>query len=108
MRLVEVVVLDDGGDQALKAVALGREGAGDLRSKQVEFVIKAQTGSGEDNLGADLRRDGQLVPREPELPQQSRQRTALGALGREIRQGVQADVVVAATQAVEGIQPADR
>ncbi len=46
--------------------------------------------------------------RNPQLPQQPGQRARFVPLGREVGHGVQADVVVAAAEPVERVQPADR
>jgi hypothetical protein len=105
---IEIVVLRNGVHDALERVALSGELAGDFAMEQFEVVIELQADAGKDDLGADLRRDGQVVPGEPQLPQQSGEWAALGAFGGDVGEGMQADIVVAAAQAVEGIETADR
>jgi hypothetical protein len=42
------------------------------------------------------------------LPQQPGERAGLGALGCEVGDCVQTNVIIAAAQAIKGVQPADR
>ena len=109
VRLAEVVVLDDLARSAGRSC---RPAAGNARAtslaKRVGVVVEPQPHAGKRDLGADLRRDREVVPRHPQLPQQPRERAGLRALGRDVGERVQADVVVAAAEAIERIQPADR
>src|SRR5262249_15994185 len=69
---------------------------------------EGQTHAGEGNGRADLRNQRKIVPRKAELPQQPGQWPLLGTLGREIRDGVEAHVVVATAEAIKRVQPANR
>src|SRR4051794_28736093 len=108
MRLVQVVVFDNRGNQTFEVVSLSGKGAGDFASQKVNAVVKADADAGEDDFRTELRRDGQIVPGEPQLAEQAGERAALGALRGEIGQRVQADVVIAPAEAVKGIEAADR
>ena len=81
---------------------------GDFVAQRSSVVVEPQPHAGEGDLRADLRGDREIVPAEAQLPQQPGERAGLRALGREVGERVQADVVVAAAQAIERVQPADR
>ena len=58
----------------------------------------------EPNCGAE----GEIVPPEPQLFKQLRKRAGASAWGGVIRDRMQADIVVAAAQSVEGVEAANR
>jgi hypothetical protein len=108
MLLLQVVVVDQFAQQLLEAVLLVRKPRGDLGFEQPEVIAEPQLDARKPDRRTDLRRQGEILPAESQLPQQTRKRAAFGALGREIRHGMQAHVVVPSAQPVERVQPADR
>ena len=104
----QVVVIGDLAQQHAEVVDLARKLAGDLALQQLEVVVELQAHAGKGDPRSDLRHQAKVVPTESQLTQQQGQRPALGSLGREVGHGVQADVVIAAADPIERIQPADR
>jgi hypothetical protein len=93
---VEVVVVNELVDQTAIVVLLGRERARDFRFQQFGFVAEAEHHLRKTDRGANLGRQCEIVP----LKRNWRSRRAavhrLAPAWREIRDGVQADVVVPA------------
>ena len=73
----------------------------DLVFKQRKVVGEAQSVTGEDNRRLVLRCEPEVVPAQTQLPQQLAERPGFCSGGGVVRHGMQADVVVAAPQAVE-------
>lgn len=102
----QVVVVGHGRGEAIETGDLRRKGPGDFATQQFEVVRKVELHAGKRDARAELRLQRQIVPRKAKLPQQPGQRAA--PLGRVVCNGVQPDVVIAAVEAVERVQAADR
>ncbi len=94
--------------EPIEVVGLVGKRPGDFVAQRAVVVVEFQSRAGESDLRAELRGDGEVVPRESQLPQQPGERAGLRALGRKVGERVQADVVIAAAEAIERVQPADR
>src|SRR5205085_1881283 len=98
---VEVVVVDNLRLQLLEIIDLLREVLGNFRLQQAEIIAEIERHARKANPRANLRRQGKVVPRDSQLPQQPSQRPFLRAFGSVVCDGVQADVVITSTEAVE-------
>ena len=108
MLVVQIVVIDDGGEQSLEVVGLAGKEAADFRFQPPDLVVEIEMDAGKGDPRADLGRERQVFPFEPQLPQQPGQRSLLRALRGEVRDRMQADIEIAAAEAIKRIQSADR
>ena len=109
MCSTEVVVVDDLRRRAARNRRPGRETAGRPRAlSSSKSLLNCEPHAGEGDLRADLRGEAKSSQRNRSCRSSRASGPRLGPLGREVGDGVQADVVVAAAEAVERIQPADR
>ena len=106
--LVQLVVVRQPLLEPPKSVDLAGKLGGHLRLQQLDAVAEPQFNRRETDRRADLRRQGKILPLESQLPQHAVQRAAFGSFGSEVGQRVQSDVVVAAPEPIERIQPANR
>ena len=104
---VESIMFGDAGDEFSEAIDLCGEGIGDLFNEEVELVGEEQRAAGERDGGSDLWAKVKVFPGHAELPQKFAERAAAGTGFSVVGDGVQADVVVAASQAVERVESAD-
>jgi hypothetical protein len=104
----QVVVVEDTGEELGEAVALAREGPRDFGGQEVDVVAEPQPHARKGDLRPGLRGEREVVPTEAELAEELRERPFAAPFGCEVRDRVQADVVIAASQAIERIEPADR
>jgi len=95
-------------NQTIEVCGLMGKLFGDFAAQQLQTVGEAESRAGEDDFGAELGGDFEVVAGETQLLKQPRQGAFFGALGGDVGDGVQADVVVAAAEPVERVQPADR
>ena len=108
LREIEFIEFPNVPDQSVKPVRLVRKLARHLIAEQLEIVVESESSSGELDGRSALGAEVEVIPAEAKLLEQLGERpfprTGRGVVG----DSVQADVVVAAAQAVEGIQAADR
>ena len=71
MLATEIIVFDDAANQPFEVVALSGKCSDDFTAQEIDAVVEVETDAGEDDLRAELRRDGQVVPREAELAEQA-------------------------------------
>src|SRR5688572_33160467 len=100
--------MNDLACEAIEVVSFAGKGPGHLVAQRLRIVIKPQSHAGECDFRAQLGSDCEIVPAEPQLPQQASKRARFRTFWSEIRERMQADVVIASSQAIERIQPADR
>jgi hypothetical protein len=100
-------VLVDQLQQLREAVLLVGEFLNDVLMKKVEIVCEFQRATGKGDARFDLWAQREVVPAESQLPQQLAERTGLRPRLGVIRDRVQADIVVAFSQPIKRIQPAD-
>ena len=100
-------VLVDPRPQLAKPVNLVGESLADLLRQAVDVVGKSQRAPRKDDRRRPLRRQVEVFPAQPKLPQDLAQWAGLGAGAGVIGEGVQPDVVIAAAEPIERIQPAD-
>ncbi len=79
-----------------------------LRLEQLEIVVEPHVQVRKHDGRADLRRKGQFLPGQAELPEQANQRTAARSLGRVVGHCMKSHVQVSAAALVERIKAADR
>ena len=104
---IQFVVLFDALRQTAETVDLIRKLLRDFAFQQAEIIVETQHFSRKNDFRSDLRGEVEIVPSQPELPQQFAQRAGFRARRREIRDRMQADVMIPAAQPIERIQPAD-
>ena len=104
---VQFVVLVDSLQEFCKSVFLVREFLDDILMEKIEVVREAKFATRKNDTRFDLRAQCKVFPAQSQLPKQLAQRTGFCARFGVIRDGVQADVVIAFSQAVKRIQAAD-
>ena len=103
----EVVVVEERLGEFAEAVDRAREFAGDFAFEQFDIVAEIEGDVGKADRRADLFGEGKVFPIEAELADKFGQRAPLGPFAGEVGHRVEADVIVAAAEAIERVKPAD-
>ena len=104
---VEGIVFSDAAYEPAEAVYLSGEGGGNLFDEKVELIGEEQRTSGEGDGRPDLWSEIEVIPGHAELSEEFAERAVAGSGFGVVGDGMETDVVVAAAEAIEGIESAD-